>query len=154
SWERLYDNLPLTTKDKKIVIIFISQDWNRGVWQVSQSDLECLRSPVRCTGANNFIGLPNDPVKAEAQIRRIAAERIQYYEEKQKQNILKESATYQRLLRPAYNSWWPFRTNEDVQIEKNKLAIQRMVNSVGKKNILFIDLPTTTEPSEVEHRSS
>lgn len=145
AWERLYENLPLRTEDRKIVIIFISSDWTRPVWQVSKHDLDCIRLPDRCSGADNFFGLPNDPTQAQTQINRIAARRLEKLsEEKHKQNILKASAIHQRLLAPAYHLL--FQKSEEIdKFEKSKIAIRQLADSVGTANILFIQLPQKSE---------
>jgi hypothetical protein len=149
AWERLYGDLSLTAKIEKIVVIFISDDWTRPVWKVSKRDLECIQWPTRCDGANNFFGLPHNPMDAEAEIHRISVERVNYLaEEKRKQNSLKASAIYQRLLRPAYYLWWPYRkSKEEAQFEKSKTAIRQMAGAVGAQNILFIQLPQKDELS-------
>ena len=116
---------------------------------MSNDDLECIRSPSRCDGANNFYGLFHDPSEAEAEIHRIAVERVKYVAEKaRQQNIVQGSAIYQRLLKPAYLLWSPFRTaNSKAQFERSKTAIQKMAGAVGVKNILFIELPAKGELS-------
>jgi len=151
AWQRLFMNLPITTKDKKIVVIFISADWSRPVWQISQRDLECIRLPHRCDGTNDFLGLPDNPAEADIEIHRIAAERISYLESKE--NFITASAIYQRLLMPVYYAWWPY-SQEEAQFERDKLAIESVANSVGKRNILFIQLPQKDELSSGVDRLS
>ena len=143
AWERLYNSLLSTAKIEKIVIIFISGDWGRPIWQISQHDLECIQSPSRCDGTNKFYGLFHDPAEAEAEIHGLAVEHVKYVvEKKRQQNIFRASAIYQRLLKPGYLLWSPFRTAEsEAQFERSKTAIQKMAGAVGAKNILFIHLP-------------
>lgn len=142
AWARLYGDLLSTAKIEKIVVIFISDDWIRPVWQISEHDLECIQRPNRCDGANSFFGLPHNPTDADAEIHRISVERVNY------QNILKASAIYQRLLRPAFHLWWPYRNKEkETLFEKSKTAIRQLVGAVGAQNILFIQLPQKDELS-------
>lgn len=143
AWQRLFMNLPLTTEDKKIVVIFISDDWIRPVSPISQRDLKCLSLPNTCDGTNNVVGLPENPAEADIQIHRIAAERISYLS---KVNFFKASAINQRLLNPIY-LWWHPDAKQQAQFEKSKTAIQNLVSSVGRKNILFIHLPEKHELS-------
>jgi len=149
AWERLYSSLLSTTKIEKIVIIFISSDWTRPVWQMSNDDLECIQSPSRCNGANNFYGLFHDPSEAGAEIHRIAVDRVKYVaEEARRQSIVQASAIYKRLLKPAYLLWSPFRgANSKAQFESSKTAIEKMASAVGVKNILFFEVPTKGELS-------
>jgi hypothetical protein len=147
TWERLYQSLAITSKINKIVIIFISSDWIRSVWQFSDQDLECLKSAALCKGSDNFYGLPDNQNEADLQINRIARARIDYLAvRKKEQNILKTSAIYQRLLWPAYNMWSPRRKAEDeMNFEKSKNAILSMATAVGSNNLMFIHLPQKDE---------
>jgi hypothetical protein len=147
TWERLYRSLSTTAKINKIVVIFISSDWIRAVWQFSGQDLECLKLAALCTGSDNFYGLPDNPAEADQQINRIARARIDYLaRRKREQSILKTSAIYQRLLWPAYNIWSPRRKAEDeMNFEKSKNAILSMATALGSNNLLFIHLPQKDE---------
>ena len=149
AWKRLYSDLSSSAKIDKIVVIFISDDWTRPVWQVSQHDLECLQSPSRCDGTDDFLGLFADPAEAEAEIRRIAIERINYIDDKKRQHgIFKSSAIYQRLLKPAYHLMRPHaQPEEETQFERSETAIKELVRDVGAKNIIFIHLPQKDELS-------
>lgn len=142
AWRRLFANLPLDTKDKKVVVIFISDDWTRPVWQFTPRDLECLRSADQCSGTNNFLGLPQNAAESGVEIRRIARERVRYLGGIG--NLIRSSAIYQMLWRPAFYGWWPFSQNTR-QLEKSKLAIASLADAVGKENMLLIQLPQKDE---------
>ena len=144
AWLRLYQHLATSADIRKIVVIFISSDWTRAVWQMSNHDLNCLKQPTQCDGSNNFLGLPANPADAEHQIHRIATERMNYLA--RNQNIFEASAIYQRLLHPAYSRWWPYRKSAtETQFEKSKDAIREMTRAVGNQNIVFIQLPQKDE---------
>jgi hypothetical protein len=143
AWERLYQDISKTTEISRIVIIFISSDWIRPVWQFPDQELECLKDVARCTGADNYFGLPENPAEADIQINRIVRARIDYLAE---QNIFKSSAIYKRLLLPAYYRWWPYRKAKDeMQFRKSKDAIEEMSAKLGHENLLFIQLPQKDE---------
>jgi len=142
AWQRLFTNLPITNRNKKVVIIFISDDWTRPVWQFATRDLECLQSADQCGGTNNFLGLPDSPSKADIEIHRIASERVRYLGGIGA--LIGSSAIYQMLWRPAFYGLWPV-SKERTQFEKSKLAIKSLADAVGKENVLLIQLPQKDE---------
>jgi hypothetical protein len=145
AWERLYEDVSSTTKIAKAVVIFISADWWREVWQFSDSALQCLRNSSACKGSDSFLALPPDPGQAERQIERIASERIDYVtSQRAEENFLHRSALYHKVLAPAYRAWWP-KPEDQAQFEKSKQAIRRLVGKLGAENILFIHLPQKNE---------
>jgi hypothetical protein len=144
AWLRLYKHLAQRANIKKLVVIYISSDWTRAVWNISDHDLHCLKQATRCDGENNFLGLPANSADAENQIHRIAVERVDYVAHSR--NFLEASAVYQRLLHPAYLRWWPYRRSEtEAQFERSKDAIRQMTEAIGRENIIFIQLPQKDE---------
>lgn len=143
AWERLYRDLARTTEIEKLVVIFISDDWTRLVWQYPAQFLECLRAASQCNGFNTFLGLPKDPAEAEVQVRRIAKVRLDFLaRRKRHQNFFRSSQIHQQLLKPAYELWQP---PARPQFERNKSAALRMTADLGASNVLFIHVPQKDE---------
>ena len=142
AWQKLFANLPIATKDKKVVVIFISDDWIRPVRNIAERDLECIRSPDQCNGTNDFMGLPEDAGKAGLEIRRIARERLEH--RGGLADLWRSSAIYQMLWRPAFFGLLPF-SRENTQFAKSTLAIESLADAVGKENMLLIQLPQKDE---------
>jgi lysophospholipase L1-like esterase len=143
TWERLYRDISSTANVKKLVMIFISDDWTRSIWQLPEQFLECLHSAPRCNGADAFLGLPENPAEAQLQIERIAKARVEYLDQRRKsQNMFRSSAIYSQLLKPAYELWRP--PNQQ-QFEKNKAAALRLARELGPQNVLFVHMPQKDE---------
>jgi hypothetical protein len=143
AWERLYRDISKTAKIEKLVVIFISDDWTRAVWQMPPQYIECLRVASRCNGSDPFLGLPENHAEAEQQIGRIAKARINFLALKRRsQNLFQSSQIYQQLLKPAYELWQP---PNKPQFERNKRVALRLVADLGLQNVLFIHLPQKDE---------
>jgi hypothetical protein len=152
TWGRLYQDLSARISIAKAVIIYISDDWNRPLWQLSQPTLECLKAAIRCQGPEEFYGLPEDPVAAEAQINRIAQYRIAYLSQlRDSTSILMRSAVYRKLLVPTLrrlNSALrtsSFQSEASRQLEISKQIATNIVTRLGRDNVLFIYLPQRYE---------
>jgi len=145
AWEQLYKNISSGANISKLVVIFISDDWTRSVWQISEQWLECLRFAARCDGSDVFLGLPDDPTEAEAQIVRISRARVGYLAGRKKSlNILESSEIYKQLVKPAFELWRP---PSQPQFEKNAGAALRLANVLGRQNVLFVHMPQKDELS-------
>jgi len=152
AWERLYRELSTRIKVAKTVLIFISDDWNRPVWQFSSQIVECLKAASRCQGPEDFYGLPEDPIAAQAQIKRIAQYRIAYLSRlRDTTDMIMRSAVYRKLVVPAFRrlagaletgSWQSDATR---QLEISKRVATNIVTQLGRDNVLFIYLPQRYE---------
>jgi hypothetical protein len=143
AWEKLYGDISRTTPIEKLVVIFISDDWTRFLWQLPPKNLNCLRDPLQCNGADPFLGLPQDPAEADTQIKRIANARIDYLNERTRSsNFVESSEIYRQLLKPTYDLW---RQPNKRLLERNESAALRMVSMLGPQNVLFIHVPQKDE---------
>lgn len=143
AWERLYKDISKTADIEKLVVIFISDDWTRSLWQLPQPWLDCLRLGLWCGGSDPFLGLPDDPNEAGLQIERLAKARLDFLAlKKRARGIFKSSQIYQQLLEPAYELWRPaYKAN----FERNKDAALRLVTLLGSENVLFFHIPQKDE---------
>jgi hypothetical protein len=151
-WGRLYQELSTKIKVAKAVIIFISDDWNRPVRRFSQQELDCLRAAMRCNGSEDFYGLPENPIDAQAHINRIAQYRIRYLTQlRSRTNIIERSAVYRKLVTPALRRLNGFMQTGSVeseatkQLKTSKRVAATMVRELGRGNVLFIYLPQRYE---------
>lgn len=147
SWERLYRDVATKTDVKKAVIIFISDDWYRAVWQITDRDLECIRSAARCTGSNFFFGLPANPAEAGVQIKRMAKERGDALAEQMSGlNAFKASAIYRSLLVPA-SRWWSHSdgAESEARFKASEDSLLALAARLGRRNLLLIHLPEKHE---------
>jgi hypothetical protein len=139
-------------KVAKVVIIFISDDWTRPVWQFPQQTLECLRTASTCQGSEAFYGWPAEPSEALAQLNRIAKYRIEALAKGQSgANILLGSSVYQHLVVPGFRRLNRFvqtgspSSDAAKQFSISKGVATEIANGVGWDNVLFIYLPQKTE---------
>jgi hypothetical protein len=152
AWGRLYTDLSTHVHAAKVVIIFISEDWTRVVWQFSQARRQCLKEGAMCAGPEDFYGLSEDPIKAEAQIQHIAQYRVDFLSQTAREtNVFSGSSTYKNVVSPSFERLMRFRytrsfeTRESRQFEKSKQAVSRIVADVGRDNVLFIYIPEKKE---------
>lgn len=152
TWGRLYEDLSTRISIAKAVIIFISDDWNRPVWQLPSQTLECLKAATRCKGFEDWYGLPENPVAARAHIDRMAQYRIAYLSQlRRSSNIITRSAVYRKLVVPALRRLDGFTRNGSLQsdasrqLDSSKRVAANIVAKLGRDNVLFIYLPQRYE---------
>lgn len=152
TWGRLYRELSTRINIAKAVIIFISDDWNRPVWQFSQQTLECLKAATHCKGAEDWYGLPENPVEARAHINRIAHYRIAYLSQlRRSTNIFERTAVYRKLVVPAvrrlngFMQTGSFQSDLSKQLEISKRVATNIVTELGRANVLFMYVPQRYE---------
>jgi lysophospholipase L1-like esterase len=152
AWGRLYKAMSTQVRVTKAVVIFISEDWTRVVWQFSKGRLRCLQAGAMCEGPEDFYGLSEDPIEAEAQIDHIARYRIDYLSRlRESTNVISRSSTYQNLLWPTFERLMRFKythsfeTRDTKQFETSKNVVAGIVADLGRDNVLFIYLPQKSE---------
>lgn len=152
AWARLYQELSTQVKIAKVVILFISDDWARFVWQFSPRALECLKAAAQCKGSEEYYGLSEDPIEAQREVSRIAQYRADYLLRLQSgTNVISRSAVYQYLVMPQFDRLTRFRRTgsfedrDSRQFEINKGVATRMVTELGRDNVLFMYLPQKDE---------
>lgn len=145
--EQLYRYLLSETNVEKVVIIFISEDWIRPLFQFPQQTLECLEHAPRCTGNELFHPLSGNVEADLEEAGRIAVQRRGYL--LQPQHFIAQSVMLRALLIPAYQKLSKLAmgapTGMDVQFDKSEKAIQEMAKQLGPGNLLFIHLPQKDE---------
>ncbi|WP_026606851.1 SGNH/GDSL hydrolase family protein [Methylocapsa acidiphila] len=144
AWGRLYDDTSSQVKITKAVVIFISDDWRRPVWQFRDQDLACLKDSRACDpGRQSVFGLPSDPVEARRRIAAIAQGRIEHlFSPTNLKGLIRASAIYQQLLQPAYHA---VVDQERPQFEKSAETIAALVAKLGRDNVLLVQLPQREE---------
>jgi hypothetical protein len=152
AWGRLYRELSTELNIEKAVILYISDDWTRPVWQFPQQTLDCLKAAAQCQGSEDFYGLPEDPIEAQAQITRIAQYRIDYLSRlRTSTNVIQRSSVYQKVVLPAFHRLYgflqtgSFRSGADKQFEISKGVATNIVAELGRDNVLFMYLPEKSE---------
>jgi hypothetical protein len=152
AWGRLYKALSTQFHVTKAVVIFISEDWTRVVWQFSRGRLQCLKAGAMCEGPEDFYGLSEDPVEAKAQINHIARYRIDYLSRlRDDTNVITRSSTFKNLVSPTFDRVMRYRytgsleTRDSRQFEISKKVVAGMVAELGRENVVFIYLPQKSE---------
>jgi hypothetical protein len=152
SWGALYRDVSGKIHVAKVVIVFISADWNRPLFQLPERTLDCLRVAAKCDGSEGFYGLPEDSNAAKTQIDRVVKFRIDQLSARQRNSsIIERTALYQRLLEPSYRrlKWFlhtgNFRGVLGEQFVTSSRVAAELVNHIGRDNVLFIHLPQKDE---------
>jgi hypothetical protein len=152
AWVRFYKTMSTRFRIAKAVIIFISDDWTRVVWQFSQRRLQCLRAGATCEGPEDFYGLSEDPTAAKAEIDHIGRYRVEYLSRlRERTNVITRSSTYTNLVGPTFERLLRFRysrsfeNRDSRQFETSKKAVAELVADLGRENVLFIYLPEKSE---------
>ncbi len=144
-WFNLYKHLK--NKDievSKIVIIFTSDDYRRGAWNMHKNTLKCIENYRTCKGDENFYGKPNleDQVNFLEKLRNSREKNTKKSHENLLINFIKKTYPEIRSLNR--------KIRRNLEIDKNpriaksndviKYFIQRY-----KDNALFIHIPTKFE---------
>lgn len=152
SWGLLYRQLASKMRIRKLLVLFISEDWTRPVWRFSPQTINCLTHGSLCKGDENFYGLPADSGSAAAQIQRIARLRASLLKRVQHQQpLLERSALYHKLLAPAYRGLRGYLQSGRVgshrleQFELSKPMALTLMRQLGPDNLLFMHLPQKDE---------
>ena len=147
SWEQLYRSLAAKAKVQKVVIIFISEDWIRPLFQFPPQMLDCLEHAARCTGHELFHPLSGDAAADLEEAQRVALQRRGYL--LRPQHLIEQSVMLRKLLIPAYQNLSKLvmgvPTRMDVQFDRSEKAIQEIATQLGPGNLLFIHLPQKDE---------
>lgn len=139
SWKLLHDHL---INDgiavKKIIVIFISDDYSRSVWNMPNATLDCISNPSLCKGDENFYGKP-DNKELENYLERLRA-----FSENSDLPTNKESIKrYLRRLLPGTSTAYSF-LKVQLSNNENSGVIESLVTAYGS-NILFVHIPQKEE---------
>src|SRR5262245_5236887 len=77
-WTPIYRRLAAALPVRKVVVVFIADDWVRFVFPTPPETLACLQASPNCDGSSLFYGLPDDPAAAEAERQQVARKRAAY----------------------------------------------------------------------------
>jgi len=136
-FKNLYEHLQNKVPIKKAIIVFISNDWIRPVWQMPPRTLKCLADWQACTGDEDFYGLPAAAEARKGQIRKIADYRLSG------PKPLKQRLRPFALVRFVWNATSAILHGD--QVARNKAAAADLVKAFGRNNTLFIHLPQKDE---------
>jgi hypothetical protein len=143
SWKLLHDNLiAKDIKVKKLVIVFISDDYSRGVFNMPTKVLSCIHNAHLCIGNEYFYGKPEDNKLAEF------LENLRAYRERS-QGVLDSSTVkgFLKALLPGVATVYQFLNGffqSDVNIKLNSAAIEALVAQYGS-DVLFVHIPQKDE---------
>jgi hypothetical protein len=142
-WELLHDYL-LTEGVivKHLVVIFISDDYRRGIWNFSTGTFGCLVDYQRCVGNEDFYGIPND------KDRDVYLEKLRAYRERalnssfnqRIEHYLPATTMIIRFLRDSLGS----SEAGDSPRSQNRKVIASLIARY-KDDILFVHIPQKDE---------
>ena len=139
---------------RKLIVLFISDNYRRNVWNFSQPDLRCLQFLSSCRGDESYLGLPSAPELAAT------VDKIRTSRETPRRRLAQRA----RILLPASFRVYDYLRAEflsDLELAKqhSRAAIADFINEYGPENVVFMHLPQKDEvngPSEpgMEERRS
>jgi hypothetical protein len=128
-----------------LVILFISDDYQRIIWNLSKDSLRCLEDWYECIGYENFYGLP-----PESEVMPFL-NKLKIFREKQ--NVTKESKLYQfthsyfpanTLLYAYIANFFGTQVPTPVIYKQSNEAIETFIRRYGDR-ALFIHIPQKDE---------
>jgi hypothetical protein len=143
-WEKLAHYLSAqSVQIRKLVVIFISDDYRRNVWNFSEQDLRCLQSLSSCRGDELYLRLPSAPELAAT------LDKIRNNRETPRRRLAQRG----RVLLPASFRVYDYLRAEfllDVETAKrhSHAAIADLINEYGAENVVFMHLPQKDEVNE------
>ena len=141
-WKLLHDQLvDSSIRVNKVVVPFISDDYQRKVWNFSDRLLNCFEDAAKCQGNEGYFPLPKS-VDTESFVSNLRKFRDTEYAEKQ----AKKERSFFRQYFPRIHFIGGYIKNEYKLRFKNAnpAAIAYLSEKYGK-NIVFIHLPTKEE---------
>lgn len=150
-WLRLHNELSKKIKIKKIVVIGISPDYSRIVFNFPQKTLTCIEFSSSCDGDEDFYGLPSRG-QENIYLEYLKSYRANYYEHHQKLLNARKS-TKQRLVELMPASFLIYSAFKDLigippttddHVASNADAMRDLIGAYGD-NFLFIHLPSKAE---------
>jgi hypothetical protein len=137
-WSKLEDYLTAQSiRIKKIVVLFISDDYNRNVWNFPDQVLHCLSVPASCRGEEGVYPLPSMEALPSWVNRIENARRIKPFKDRVK------------AMLPASYSVYHFVTTDHEAQRRSDVAIVELIRKYGTMNVIFIQLPQKDEVNGV-----
>jgi hypothetical protein len=148
-WTPIYRHVAATLSVRKVVIIFIAQDWLRPTQPLPDETIRCLQSSHNCDGSTVFYGMPDDPVAAAAELERVARSRAAYVAKlDREQRLIERLALFRNLLQPGYR-WLRGTIRGDepsaVNFAASKQALLGLAADIGRNNLVLLHLPQKEE---------
>jgi hypothetical protein len=141
-WKILHDMLEASDiQIDKVVVPFISDDYQRVVWNFPNQVLDCLGDIKNCKGNEGYFPLPKID-EVETFVNQLRGFRDKEYEVKQ---TIKEQRFFRKYF-PSLRFIWKFLKN-DYKLRfanSNSEAIDFLIKKYGKR-IVFLHLPTNEE---------
>lgn len=143
SWKLLHDYLiAKDVKVKKLVIVFISNDYSRGVWNMPTNVLYCIQDAHLCKGDENFYGKHEgnnlagflDKLRAYRERRLVDPESMEF-------------KVFLKALLPGVTTVYKFLNDlfqPNVNTKLNSAAIEQLVSQYGS-DVLFVHIPQKDE---------
>lgn len=150
-WLSLHNELSKKIKIKKIVVIGISPDYSRTVFNFPQKTLTCIEFPSSCDGDEDFYGLPSRGQESIF-LEKLKSYRANHYEQNQK-SINARKSTRQHVVEFMPASFLIYSSFKDLmgilpttndQVTANADAMRDLIEAYGD-NFLFIHLPSKAE---------
>jgi len=140
SWKLLHDYLiAKNIKVKKLVIVFISSDYGRNVWNMPAKTLACIHNAHLCMGDENFYGKPEDQELARflEYLRGFRETRLVGSDSRNTKDFLK-------VLLPGVAAIYQFLNGSFDQVKLNSAVIEELVAQYGS-DVLFVHIPQKDE---------
>jgi hypothetical protein len=147
-WEEFQDYLS-TEKNihiRKLLVIFISDDYSRGVWNFNAVDLRCLHSIVTCSLDQTIYyrlpplsGLPDWVSRIRA--ARNSKSGMRGWLDRITRRFLPASYQVFEYLRAMAKS----SSKAEQQKQRSRAAITRLIQKYGPENVIFLHLPQKDE---------
>lgn len=147
-WQLLHDFLVNEGVNvKHVVVIFISHDYQRGIWNFQKRTLNCLADYHQCVGNENFYGIPPD---AELNVY---LEKLRVYREERALDHQvhgyspKEFFAYYlpgitEIIGYLRDRTYGPEPNQEIQLNRNVISY---LIARYKDNVLFVHIPQKTE---------
>jgi hypothetical protein len=135
-------------KVEKVLILFISGDYTRRVWNFSPSILDCLAMLAACRGDEGFYRLP-PASDLPPWVTKIRALRTQTGTAT-KYPFQGGARSWLPATFPVYDYWRAkFEKSSDIELAKQRsdAAIGTIIRRYGASNVVFMHLPQKDEPN-------
>lgn len=140
-WLLLHDHLVNRgVQPAKVVVIFISDDFLRDIWNIPVHTIRCIEMATSCLGNENYHGRPSD-TDLPAFLERLRLFRLRALESKDWKTIVANTFTATHL---AYRTVKELIGVKPAAVSLNEEAIYTLITRY-KSNILFIHLPQKDE---------
>lgn len=140
-WEMLHDYLvKANVVVRHVVVIFISDDYRRGVWNMPPHTLECIKEYKSCIGNEDFYGMPPSDERTQF------LDKLRAYREGEKRK-------YELLPKELFKRYLPATTMilkylgdfiGGLQGNPNRSAIADLISRY-RQNVLFVHIPDKQE---------